>query len=106
MHVTFTNSALPNFIPGDVQNPYTGNRLCCKRKYEFKDSRGVMAVVILMSTAGAFVLLVKHTDNKPALRVLCSDLATWKSRKRKKKQNTDVSLLSSTRGELHGRKEF
>lgn len=76
-----------------------------------------MAVVILMSTAGAFVLLVKHTDNKPALRILCSDLATsalCKSRKmkkqnktnEKKKKNTDVSLLSSTRREHHGRKEF
>ena len=62
-----------------------------------------MAVVILMSAAGAFVVLIKHTNNVPALKILCSDLATQNSAKMKK---SDVSLLRSTRGELHERKEF
>lgn len=63
-----------------------------------------MAVVILMRDAGAFVVLVKHTDNVPALKILCSDLATQNSTEMKKTH--DLSLLRSTRGELQGRKEF
>lgn len=38
-----------------------------------------MAVVILMSAAGAFVVLVEHTDFAPALNMLSYDLATKNS---------------------------
>lgn len=46
----------------------------------------MMAVVILMRAAGAFVFVVKHTDSVPALKTLHSDLATQNSTEMKKKQ--------------------